>query len=97
LQRWGTVSEAARQLGVDRSTVHRSMKRYGVDLQQVLDSFTPPADAPTTQIVQISAPSESALEPPKPAPAERNVLKLPASDFTGRHQGDVGRPRRRYY
>jgi transcriptional regulator of acetoin/glycerol metabolism len=29
----GNISEAARRLGVDRSTVHRQMKRYGLNLR----------------------------------------------------------------
>lgn len=68
LLRFRTVSEAARQLGVDRRTLQRSLKRLGVDKDAVLKPIAAPHAAPAVPLLVPAAP-KYATPPPEPAPS----------------------------
>ena len=85
-----TVTAAAQQLGVDRRTVQRSLRRYRIRFDALLGGFaalSEPAstiDAPTLEVASRANPT------PQKATAEANVLRLDAADFSGRCYGDAG-------
>jgi DNA-binding transcriptional MocR family regulator len=103
LERTGNISQVARDLGVSRRTVQRSMKRWGINLvTRVRESWTwidanlvaaATDSKPQGQVPQVQAVPKD--EAPKPEP-ERNILKLPVSDFTGARLSEIPRGGRRY-
>jgi hypothetical protein len=91
LQANNSVAGAARYLGVDRRTVQRSIKYFG------LDKVAPKAriDADLGRFASLSAPASSidtanlevqsrANPTPQTKKAERNPPRLTAGDFSGR-------------
>ena len=88
LQTNGSVAEAARYLGVDRSTIGRSLKHFGLDKAALkggiaagLSGFA----AASAPISTNDAATSEAVEK-----AERTFAKLTASDFSGPYRGDLG-------
>ncbi len=101
LSRSGNISRIARDLGVSRYTVHRWIKRWGLNAATLLRDPAPQPDtAPAVSTPQPQIPQVQAVEPkdesPKPEP-DRNILKLPVSDFTGARLNEIPRGGRRYY
>ena len=99
LERSSNITGIARELGVSRHTVYRSVRRWGLDTATLLKAPAACADTsgaeskPQPQIPQTQS-VESKDQAAKPEP-NRNTLRLPISDFTGVNLSE--RPRRRYY
>ena len=96
LQTNNSVAGAARYLGVNRRTVQRSIKYFGLDRV----APTAPIESHSSRIAALAEPastngatkleakSHSDSTPP-PKKAERNVLRLTAADFSGRCVGNA--------
>jgi hypothetical protein len=84
------VTEVARYLRVDRTTVYNTALRHGISLSTELRDFSTPDSAPEAPVSQPCEPVTTQEDPPKQEP---NALRLSVSDFTGRNCGDVGSSR----
>lgn len=94
LRRWRTVSEAARQLGLDRRTFQRSMKRLGVDRDAVTSRKA--TDQPNVAPAHTEQETARLVDPkrdpePAPAPARPDARRLTATDFSGACLGESTR------
>jgi transposase-like protein len=95
----GNLSSIARELGVSRDTVERSIRRWGLSdavflARNALDRRSIAAPKPVKD--SITADVAEALEPEQviAKPLERDILRLTAADFAGSWRGDSGSVRR---
>jgi transposase-like protein len=101
LGRSSMITEIARELGVSRNTVYRSMKRWGLDTETLLREIaTCPDTTAANSTAQPQTPQIQAVkdrdEAAKAKP-ERNIQRLTAADFTGVNLTEKQRRPRRYY
>jgi hypothetical protein len=94
LQTSNSVAGAARYLGVNRRTVQRSIKQFGLDKVAPKARIDAHLEGSATLSQSVSANQAATLKAPaNPSVAteklERNVCVLTASDFSGACRGDV--------
>ena len=101
LSRSDNISRIARDLGVSRYTVYRSMKRWRLNAATVLcDPAPQPDTTPAVSTPRPQVPQVQAVEPKDEASKldpERNILQFPISDFAGARLNEIPRGGRRYY
>jgi hypothetical protein len=94
----GDVLRAARAYPMSKSAMYRWLKKFEINKADYVPKPAPkPAVSPLT-IPRVQAGVESGPIT-EPVPPERDIRRLPVSDFTGRNHGDVSPNRwpRRYY